>query len=647
MKKLILLLLVGLLSPLKAQINFDTINRTIDTTVKVRKKMTKAIGFAKNKTLTNPEIEFLRTKVLEIGTKKKELPFAYLQLSILYYGQKKFNDAISFSFKSLKGAENANDTLIMAHANYRLGFAYRELKNFPYAKKHFHYTISLSKNVKNEEELGETYNVMGTIFKNEGLLDSALEYNKKAMPIRIKLGDKKGLASTYNNLGLVYKKKKDFDLALDYLTKALELRTELNDRKGMAGASINMGNVLVYQEKYKKALDLIIKGTGIAREIKDGDFYKNGIDALADCYYYMGDYKKAADYKTIYKKVNDSVATEVIDKQVAELTAQYESGKKDTEIAIQQAEIKAKTAQNSQQKIMIIASVIALLMALIAVFFIYRSFKQNKRNALQLSFKNKLIEEKNKEITDSINYARVIQQSLLAPETMLESNLTEHFILYKPKDIVSGDFYWGHETQKGFAMACVDCTGHGVPGAFMSLIGKENLDKAISKTNSPRQILSELNLGVKNSLKQNRNDGTKDGMDVALVKLEREQDGIILDYSGANRPIWIIRKDGDTIEETKATKVAIGGFTEDTQEFHEHKIKLNKGDLFYIFTDGFADQFGGEKQKKLTTRLFKELLLQVSRMVMQEQKAFLDDFYAHWKGENEQTDDILVIGVRV
>jgi len=295
---------------------------------------------------------------------------------------------------------------------------------------------------------------------------------------------------------------------------------------------------------------------------------------------------------------------------------------------------------------LIVASVIALAMALIAIFVVYRSYRQNKKNAIVLAAKNHLIEEKNKEITDSINYAKLIQQSLLASKDMLDKNLESYFILYKPKDIVSGDFYWASETPKGFLVACVDCTGHGVPGAFMSLIGKENLDKAISKTFSPGEILHELNINVKRSLNQNAGSGNKDGMDAAIVRIEKDKNGNAdVIYSGANRPLYILKN--KTIEEIKATKQAIGGFTNNEQIFNEHHIKISKGDTLVISTDGYADQFGSESNKKLTTKRFKELLISVKAKPAVEQKQTLEEFFGIWKGNREQLDDLLVIGINI
>ncbi|HRD41112.1 MAG TPA: SpoIIE family protein phosphatase, partial [Bacteroidia bacterium] len=193
-------------------------------------------------------------------------------------------------------------------------------------------------------------------------------------------------------------------------------------------------------------------------------------------------------------------------------------------------------------------------------------------------------------------------------------------------------------------LAAADCTGHGVPGAFMSLLGKENLDKSLNVSASPAGILGELNRNIKRALKQNtKEDATRDGMDIALIKKQ----GNRIWYSGANRPLWIKRKNSNEIEEIRATKTAIGGFTPDNQIFEEQEFEFESGDMLYLFTDGYADQFGGEKQKKLTTKRLKEIFVQISALPLKEQHDYLKNFMSQWKSNTEQVDDILVIGVRV
>jgi serine phosphatase RsbU (regulator of sigma subunit) len=256
------------------------------------------------------------------------------------------------------------------------------------------------------------------------------------------------------------------------------------------------------------------------------------------------------------------------------------------------------------------------------------------------------LSEKNKDITDSINYARRIQQAKLPSRKEIQVELPNSFILFKPKDIVSGDFYYFHKNENSVFIASADCTGHGVPGAFMSIIGIEKLNDALKLSTDTSEILSHLNKGVKISLRQtDREESTRDGMDIALCSVDKKTR--VVKYAGANRPLWIIRNGQTELEEIKATKNAIGGLTEDDQHFETHEIILQKGDTFYIFTDGYADQFNGQNGKKLYTKKFKEILVNIQSKTMQEQETYLDNFIENWKAGKPQVDDILVIGVQL
>jgi serine phosphatase RsbU (regulator of sigma subunit) len=266
---------------------------------------------------------------------------------------------------------------------------------------------------------------------------------------------------------------------------------------------------------------------------------------------------------------------------------------------------------------------------------------------------NEKISQKNKEITDSINYAKRIQDAKLPKSSDLAALLPHSFILFKPKDIVSGDFYFFKKQNDSILIAAADCTGHGVPGAFMSLIGMEKLAEAATGSNPP-DILGQLNKGIKQSLNQtNTDESTRDGMDIALCALNPTERTLI--FSGANRPLWIIRTPtgagGDPgryeLEEIKATKTAIGGLTKNDQVFERNDVALAKGDTFYIFSDGYADQFSGVSGKKLMTKKLKEVLLSIQSKTMAEQHQYLDHFIETWKAGSEQLDDILVIGVRL
>ncbi len=601
--------------------------------------------------LNTKQLDSVYNLMLETGRNSKEkrmLAYALVQQGRWHHIRKEYSQALEKHFAALKESEKINYMYGRIIAHNRIGAIYLDDKNNDLAIKQYHYSVPLAIAINDSDDLSENYSSLGTAYTNKKNYDSSLLYHLKSLDIRLKKSNKKNLANTYNNIGLVYKGLKDYEKATDFLIKALNIRTEIKDKKGIAGSKINIGNVLNLKKDYLQALVYLNEGAKIAYDVKQAEFYCNGLLGIKNSYAGLQKWKECSFAWDAYKQASDSVKAEKIKKDIIELETKYESDRKDVDLKLQEEQIKSKTAQNSKQQILIMASVIALLMSLIAVFFIYRSFRLNKKNAVQLAFKNHLIEEKNKEITDSINYARLIQQSLLASETMLNKNLKEYFILYIPKDIVSGDFYWAAETNKGFLLACVDCTGHGVPGAFMSLIGKENLDKAIVSTNSPKQILSELNKGVKRSLNQNSGNGNRDGMDAAIIRIEDQADGKAkVFYAGANRPFWILRKGGAGILEIKATKQAIGGFTEDNQEFEEHELLLEKGDSIFISTDGYADQFGSEKNKKLTTKRFKELLISLQNLSAAVQKDKLEEFFISWKGKNEQLDDLLVIAIKI
>jgi serine phosphatase RsbU (regulator of sigma subunit) len=298
-------------------------------------------------------------------------------------------------------------------------------------------------------------------------------------------------------------------------------------------------------------------------------------------------------------------------------------------------------------------------------FFLVRNISQKKkanallaRQASEIEEKSKIIEQKNVETEQSIVYAKRIQFSILPPSNEIALHLNNYFILYKPKDIVSGDFYFFSEKyadvkgKKGdVILAAIDCTGHGVPGAFMSMVGNEKLKDAVDVSHEPGVILNELNRQLKQALRQSGDaTSTRDGMDLSLCSLPAYFNGaneMTVKYAGANRPLWVIKKGKTEVEEVKATKHAIGGLTSDHQEFEQHELTLQKGDTFYLFTDGYADQFGGPNVKKLMTKKFKDILVSIQDKSMPEQQKHLDRFIEDWRGDTEQVDDILVIGVRV
>lgn len=267
---------------------------------------------------------------------------------------------------------------------------------------------------------------------------------------------------------------------------------------------------------------------------------------------------------------------------------------------------------------------------------------------VELNESRKKLYEKNKEITDSINYAKKIQSAYLPPQEVFHRVFKDAFLLFKPKDIVSGDFYWFYtsinENSKVLHCAVADCTGHGVPGALMSVICSNALNEVVvnNKILNTNTILNETRRLVKQSLKSTTYSGQKDGMDIALIKLDPATNELW--YSGAFNPLWV--KQGNTITELAPDKQPIGVYDHE-KDFSVQHVQLNKGDIVYLFSDGYADQFGGPKGKKFKYKQLKELLLANANLTMQEQKQKLESTLENWRGNLEQVDDVCVIGIRV
>lgn len=270
------------------------------------------------------------------------------------------------------------------------------------------------------------------------------------------------------------------------------------------------------------------------------------------------------------------------------------------------------------------------------------------RQKQEIEVKNKELEVLYKHVTDSIRYAKRIQESILPPESVIRKLLPESFVLFKPKDIVSGDFYWVSEKDDKVLFSAIDCTGHGVPGAFMSLVGYNLLKEIIDSMHElrPAKILDELSAGVRNTLHQFDKSSAKDGMDIALCMIDKKK--MELQYAGAFNPLYLVRN--NNMQEIKADKLLIGySYSEDHHEqtYTNHSIKLQKGDSIYITSDGYPDQFGGPRGRKFMVTNFRQLLMDIHQQPIDVQKNALDERFEQWKGAHDQVDDICVMGVKV
>lgn len=406
-----------------------------------------------------------------------------------------------------------------------------------------------------------------------------------------------------------------------------------------------------------KQKDLLDKYAGeaytLAQKTRSWSVIKYSALWLSEAYEKIGDDKKALFFYKALMSVNDSITNRTrIDKKSHE---ELQSGFEEKMRSIKQEQEKRQTIADERERNKKIITNILIAGFILSVILLAAAVRgyiaKKKANVVVTQQKNEVekqklkIEEKNKEITDSINYAKIIQRSILPDPQEIMKAFPDSFGLYKPKDVVSGDFYWFAKQGDIAMIAAADCTGHGVPGALMSMLGNDKLHAAVgANLADPGEILSFVNEGVKTTLKQDElHKSSQDGMDIALCCFDLKKN--MLRYAGANRPLWLIR--GGQLTEYKPTKSPIGGSTVGNQKFIINEIQLKKGDSIYISTDGYADQQGGDKGKKLMSKNLKELLISIQHVPILEQEKVLEEKLRGWQGNFEQVDDILVIGIQV
>lgn len=358
----------------------------------------------------------------------------------------------------------------------------------------------------------------------------------------------------------------------------------------------------------------------------------------------IGNLGLALEWQLAANKYSDSLERDQtendnkVNREILEASILMEQ-KNAEENKIQQALILESESKNKRLQFWIFSIGILGLFAL--MFVMYSRYSKTKKQKLLIEEQKIKVEEAHEEIKDSIAYAKRIQTAILPPIKTIKEVLPESFVLYKPKDVVAGDFYWLEKIKSGVLFAVADCTGHGVPGAMVSVICNGALNRAVREFGliEPGEILNKAREIVIQEFEKSE-EVVKDGMDIALCYLN----GRSLNYAGANNPLWIMRN-GEIIE-FKANKQPIGQFDQ-AMPFNTTSINLEEGDIIYLFSDGFIDQFGGEKGKKLRAKYLRELLIQGYKKPMEEQKIFLDTFFENWRGTLEQIDDVCLVGVRV
>lgn len=483
--------------------------------------------------------------------------------------------------------------------------------------------------------------------KSNSYMDSAYIFNLISIRLAQKLGRKKWVADGKLRRASFLLSSNNSDSCEYYLLQSFELYKEINDESGYLNAAYDISVYFDKKQQSSKAIEyaMIAIGTQSLHVKVQASF------VIAKNYAFLGNYKKAYEYELIHEKYEN----EFIKHDKNALVERYEilskvkvdslENLKAQELLIKDNLLAKKENQN--KNLLILLLVIGLLFVVVFLYLINSRLKIIRDQKVIIEQQHELLNQSHKDITDSINYAKKIQDALMTSSVYMKDILKNSFVFFKPKDVVSGDFYWVHKTLDNVVYFTVaDCTGHGVPGAFMSMIGNSLLNEVIieDKVEDPAKVLNKLRELLIKALKQQGGEAeAKEGMDIALCKLDLDKN--IIEYAGAFNPLFHVR-DGK-LTEYKPDSQPIGVYSDVGVPFTNHKIKLKPNDMIYISSDGYPDQFGGPKGKKFLKRRFVELLLKVSDKPIDEQENTLKNNFANWKGEEDQIDDVCVMGVRV
>lgn len=634
--------------------SWSSLNNNPDKTIEYAQKAIKLIGLYHKKNPSKKEFSFM------------QLAVAFNNLASGYNVKREAPKAIENYFKALKIYTYLKEDLRVAQMYNNIGSVYYHIKNLKEALKFFEKSMYLKEKsyyedttrIESIKSLAQSYNNVGSIYgvmakeeKSEEKINKSLEFLYKSLYMKIKIGDPVIIATTYNNIGEAFSvldnkvnAETNFKIAGEYFESA----------KDTAGIVLNLTSLGLFYNKLNDTYKAILYFNK-AKQLAELNYYKDELlniyRGLAEAYIINNNYKEATDYLLKHQKLRDEVYTENLSLQTQELYTKYQTEQKEKEIELLNKENQLNYIQLQKNKQLTYVFAVGILLLSLLSFFIFKSYKNKQKINKLLELKNNEILHQKKEITDSINYAKKIQQAILPPDWLLNKLLPENFVYYVPKDIVSGDFYWiDHlkiQDEEKTLFAAVDCTGHGVPGAIMSVIGLNLLNQAVHEKHlwKPSEILNYLDWGVNQTLRQSEAGNTvKDGMDLALVCIDFKKCEV--QYAGAYNSLYYIHK--GELHEIKADKLPIGINTNGiVDEYTNHTIQLEKGDCIYLFSDGYADQFGGPQGKKFKYKQLKELFLKIYQLPMKQQVELLDKEFLQWKGNNEQVDDILVAGIRI
>jgi serine phosphatase RsbU (regulator of sigma subunit)/Tfp pilus assembly protein PilF len=599
------------------------------------------------------------------------LPNAYILKGTCYMDSGDLSSALEWFIKAATYYKEHNNISGLARVYTRMAEAYNKQGNHNIEISYLRSAMEIYDKEQDSLNFARTLHNLGYANLSMGQYDTALVIFSANGEIFQKLGYTAQYAYCIGNSGLAYSRLSEYDKAEEKLLQAIEILSELGDERAVAEYTIEYAGILQHKGEIKKAIafaTLALNGS-----VQNGykDYERDAAYRLAQLYHESGNHDSAFHFQSLFINANDSIKNIETIQKMADLRTKFEVDKKQTEVEILE--------QNKViQRIVIFGMAVILLMAVIIILLYYLNLKRTKKLMADLDERRLLLEkqsselkEKNdtivktheelkqlyeitntqkEEIISSINYAERIQKAVLPPDAYITELINEHFIFYKPKEIVSGDFYWIKQINHYIILVCADCTGHGVPGAFMSMLGISYLNEIVQRKEitQANQVLNELRKGIKHSLRQTgKSEESREGIDMALCVIDTNTN--IMQYSGAFCPIYIISHNDEhpVLNEIKADTMPVGVHVSTDKTFTNHEIQLQIGDTFYISTDGYIDQPGGSNNSRFGSSNFKKLLLEIYDKPLFEQKEDLQQTLKAWMGENQQRDDILVIGARL
>ncbi len=611
---------------------------------------------------------------------KKNLPKVLNLLGAYFQIKTQYTRAIDYYQESLKIGEELKDPNIMLIAYGNIGSLYIVLGQFQKALYYQLKSLAIAEKNNKKDHLASIYNNLCLIYNTFKDYKKSVEYGDKSFEIYKSINDKNGICSATGNIGNAYHGLMNYDKALSYHKICYNTATEINNTYEEVRSLLDIGKVYEAKKNYKEALKYLIKGKSAAEINKDNSILLGIYMGLYTCYKQLGDKDKALENFELYAKINEIIKENIQEEEVNKKVIQFEFNKKtvsdslknDAERKYKDIILKANIAQIDKDRILKIVLTLGLLFFIGFGVLIFNRFRITSKQKIIIEAKNKqteeqklIIEEKQKEILDSINYAKRIQNALLDNFDSVNKFFSDAFILLKPKDIVSGDFYWlskkiieqnisaSHSTvEELFFIAVCDSTGHGVPGGFMSLLNTSYLSEAINEKSiyEPHKIFDYVRDRLINTISKN---DQKDGFDGVLMCFNKTfsyknkqllNTEIKLSYAAAhNSPVLVRNNQLINLEKNKMPV----GFGERKENFSLFTYPIHKNDIIYVFTDGYADQFGGPKGKKFLLKQLLDSLLTVSHLDLNQQSEKLNIILEDWKGNLSQVDDVLIIGIRI